>query len=146
VLAVIIASGLLGPARDMLQVLDIDPLVALAGAVAVVVAGWGIHGAARRWQARHSDEPRVVSASAVRFTHRGVRVYTGAFTSESFGWGELIGLVHDGSQWLLEARPGQRPVRIRFPEGREWAEDLVRALRDRPTPAPRPPAPEDQPR
>jgi hypothetical protein len=143
VLAVIVASGLLGPARNLLDVLDIDPLLALAGAVGLVVVGWALYGAARRWQSGRSDEPREVNASAVQFTHTGVRVYTGGFSSESFGWGEIAGLVHDGEDWLLEARPSHSPVRIRFPEGRDWTEDLLGALRDRPSPAPHPPAPED---
>lgn len=143
VLAVIVASGLLGPAENLLEVLNVDPLVAFFTVLAVLVAGWVLYGAARRWQRRRSDRPREITASAVLFTHRGLRIYTGAFSSEQIGWGELAGLVRDGGEWQLEARPGDRPVRIRFPAGRDWAERLLDALRDRPAPATQPPDPEE---
>jgi hypothetical protein len=137
VLLAIIASGLLGPARDLLSALEIDPLLAAAVAVGALGVGWALVSAARRWERRRSGRPREVTARAVRFTHRGLRVHRGPLMREEFGWGEVVGLVppREGEGWSLEARRGGRKVMIRFPEDADWARELVGALRDRPAPA-----------
>jgi hypothetical protein len=138
ILLLLVASGLLGPARDLLSALEIDPLVATGAAILLLAAGWSLVSAARRWERSRSDRPREITAQAVRFTYRGLRVHQGPLRRAEFGWGEVAGLVSPGGgqSWSLEVRRDDERLLVRLPEDKDWSRELVAALRDRPVVSP----------